>query len=247
MSFVDVQLLGTGDAFGTGGRFNTCFHVSSPRLSFLIDCGATSLVAMKKFNVETNAIDAIFLTHLHGDHFAGIIFFLMDARYISKRTRPLIIAGPKGVKKRIVETMQVLYPGCWDKGTDFDLIFIELTKGHRQGFNGIGVYPYSAKHLQDGNDFILRFDVDGKIITYSGDTGWTEDLVTASKDCDLLICEASHYDQDCPFHINYKDFREKCSQLSAKRIILTHLGPEALAHQDQMDHQVAFDGMKISI
>jgi len=247
MSFVDVQFLGSGDAFGTGGRFNTCFHVTTPKHSFLIDCGATSLVAMKKFSVNPNSIDSIFLTHLHGDHFAGVIFFLMDGRYISKRTRPLIIAGPKGVKARIIQTMEALYPGCWDKYIDFDLIFIELSKGHRQAFNGVGVFPYSAKHLQDGNDFILRFDVYGKTITYSGDTSWTQDLIQASHDADLLICESFHYDVECPFHMDYKTFKKKLPEITAKRIVLTHLGPDALARQDQMDQQVAFDGMKISI
>jgi ribonuclease BN (tRNA processing enzyme) len=247
MSFVDVQFVGCGDAFGTGGRFNTCFHVCTPKQSFLIDCGATSLVALKKFSINPNSIDAIFLTHLHGDHFTGVIFFLMDARYVSKRTRPLVIAGPKEVKARIFQTMELLYPGCWDKGNEFDLIFIELTKGHRQGFNGIGVFPYSAQHLQDGNDFILRFDVYGKTITYSGDTGWTDDLILAAQDVDLFICESSTFDEELPFHLDYLTIQKKLPEINAKRVILTHLGPDALARQDQMRQQVAFDGMKISL
>jgi len=247
MSFVDVQLLGCGDAFGTGGRFNTCFHVTSPKNSFLIDCGASSMVAIRKFNVDPNTIDTIFLSHLHGDHFAGVVFFLMDARYISGRKRPLVIAGPKGVKKRIIETMNVLYPGCWDKGIDFELLFVELTKGHRQGLNGVHVYPYSAKHLQDGNDFIMRFDVDDKIITFSGDTGWTEDLVTAADGADLLLCESFNFDKTTDFHLDYKTIQENRTKLTAKNIILTHLGPEALPRQNEMTLPVGFDGMKISL
>ncbi|NVJ91526.1 MAG: MBL fold metallo-hydrolase [Methylocystaceae bacterium] len=247
MNLVDVQFLGCGDAFGSGGRFNTCFHVRGSKNSFLIDCGASSLIAIRKFNVDPNSIDAIFLSHLHGDHFAGVIFFLMDARYVSKRTRPLIIAGPKGVKQRIIETMDVLYPGCWDKPEDLKIIFIELTKGHRQSLNGVGVFPYSARHIEDGNDFILRFDVDGKVITYSGDTGWTDELISASDKADLLICESFFFDEKCEFHLDYKTIETNRDKLKARNIILTHLNEESLSRQSEMTLQVAFDGMKISV
>lgn len=67
-----VQFLGCGDAFGTGGRFNTCFLVTTSARQFLIDCGASSMVAMRKFGVDPNSIDMVFLTHLHDDHFGGL-------------------------------------------------------------------------------------------------------------------------------------------------------------------------------
>lgn len=247
MSFVDVQFLGCGDAFGSGGRFNTCFHVKSAKNSFLIDCGASSMVAIKKFNLDPNSIDTIFLTHLHGDHFAGVIFFLMDARYLAGRKAPLTIAGPKGVKQRIIDTMNVLYPGCWDKGHDFEIRFFEMARGVRQVINHIGVHPYKAQHLQDGNDFILRFDVDDKVITYSGDTGWTENLIPATKDSDLFICESYLFDTQCEFHLDYKTIKEKAGEIGAKTTVLTHLGPDALQKLNDITLQVAFDGMKISV
>ena len=45
---MQLRFVGCGDAFGSGGRFNTCFHVSSERVNFLIDCGASSLPALKR-------------------------------------------------------------------------------------------------------------------------------------------------------------------------------------------------------
>lgn len=246
MSFVDVQILGCGDAFGSGGRFNTCFHVTAPKVSFLIDCGASSMVAMKKFNVDPNSIDIIFLSHLHGDHFAGVIFFLMDASYIAGRQKPLVIAGPKGVKKRILDTMELLYPNCWEKH-DFQVVFVELRKDHHQTLMGVGVFPYQASHLGDGNDFILRFDVEGKVITFSGDTGWTDELIPATKGADLLLCESSHFAGDCEIHLSYETIHKKRYKLDAKHIVLTHLGPAALAQLNDIKMQVAFDGMKISV
>ncbi len=102
---VSVRFLGSGDAFGSGGRFQTCIYVQHEETHLLIDCGATSLVAMKRFGVETSAIDTILLSHLHGDHFGGVPFFIMEAQFVSGRERPLVVAGPPGLEARIFETM----------------------------------------------------------------------------------------------------------------------------------------------
>ena len=247
MSLVDIQFIGSGDAFGSGGRMNTCFMVRAQSANFLIDCGATSLVAMRQQNVDPNLIDYIFISHLHGDHFAGLVFYLMDARYISHRENPLKIIGPKGIEKRVIDTINVMYPGCWDKENTFEIVFIELVHDTQPQFGPISVTPYHAKHLQDGNDFILRFEVDGKIITFSGDTGWTEDLVAASNHADLLITECFFYQETSAFHMDYGTIFANKERLDCKQIILTHLGPNALLHQNDMIFDVAFDGMTLSI
>jgi len=67
---VRLQFLGTGDASASGGRYFTSFFVQTPNVKFLIDCGATVINSIKKFNLDHKDIDAVFLTHFHGDHFA---------------------------------------------------------------------------------------------------------------------------------------------------------------------------------
>ena len=52
MTQVSVKFLGCGDNFGSGGRFQTCIFVQSEAAKFLIDCGASSLIAMKQFGVS---------------------------------------------------------------------------------------------------------------------------------------------------------------------------------------------------
>jgi ribonuclease BN (tRNA processing enzyme) len=56
-----LTFVGCGDAFGSGGRFNTCFHVETAATRFLIDCGASSLVALKRLGIDRNAIDTILI------------------------------------------------------------------------------------------------------------------------------------------------------------------------------------------
>ena len=84
-----LTIIGSGDAFGSGGRFNTCFHLAAGERTVLVDCGASTLggVARARHRSRT-AIDAIILSHLHGDHFGGIPFLLLDAQYMTPARAP---------------------------------------------------------------------------------------------------------------------------------------------------------------
>ena len=93
---MQLQFVGCGDAFGSGGQFNTCFHLVGRNVNALIDCGATSLVAMNKLAINRNDIDTILITHFHADHIGGLPFFILEANYVLKRQRGLTIAGPPG-------------------------------------------------------------------------------------------------------------------------------------------------------
>src|SRR5258705_13554138 len=106
-----LQFVGSGDAFGSGGRFNTCFHVVAEELNFLIDCGASSLVAMKRLGIDRNAIDLIVLTHYHADHCGGVPFFILDAQFVAKRARPLTLSGPPPIKEGFPRQMGAALSG----------------------------------------------------------------------------------------------------------------------------------------
>src|SRR5919206_4449650 len=105
-----LRFLGSGDAFGNGGRFQTCFLLSGAGDSLLIDCGATSLTALKAAGVEPNDIGTVVLTHLHGDHFGGLPFLVLDGQF-RRRERALTVAGPPGTPARVDAALDVLVPG----------------------------------------------------------------------------------------------------------------------------------------
>ncbi|MFL5121691.1 MAG: MBL fold metallo-hydrolase, partial [Microvirga sp.] len=105
---MQLQFVGCGDAFGSGGRANTCFHVTGAAVNFLIDCGASSLPALKRLDIAREPIDLILITHFHGDHFAGLPFLLLDAQF-TRRARPLVIAGPQGIETKLKAAMEVMF------------------------------------------------------------------------------------------------------------------------------------------
>ena len=139
MDRIEVQFLGTGDAFGSGGRLQACIHVQMRELRFLMDCGASALIGMKRFGVDPALIDMIFLSHLHGDHFAGIPFLILDGQF-SRRTRPLQIVGPPGVENRIRESMEIFFPGSSQVQRKFKVEFAELKEGITSSFMQLACY-----------------------------------------------------------------------------------------------------------
>ena len=77
---MQLRFVGCGDAFGSGGRFNTCFHVTGTSVNFLIDCGASSLPALKRHGISREDIDLI-LIKSNGSRFdSGKIENLFDQR-----------------------------------------------------------------------------------------------------------------------------------------------------------------------
>ena len=103
-----LQFVGCGDAFGSGGRLNTCFHVVGESANFLIDCGASTLIGLERLGIARHAIDAILVTHFHGDHFGGIPYFVLDAHF-GRRTRPLTLAGPAGIETWYVRALEAAF------------------------------------------------------------------------------------------------------------------------------------------
>ena len=191
---MQLRFVGCGDAFGSGGRQNTCFHVTGDAVNFLIDCGATSLPALKRFGIACNDVDLILITHFHGDHFAGLPFFLLDAQF-SRRTRPLVIAGPEGIETRLAQVMEALFEHSSKTQQKFEISVVALKAEETRSFGAVRVTPFSVVHGASGGPFLgLRVEAEGRVIAYSADTEWTETLVPLGRDADLFIAEAYTYD-----------------------------------------------------
>ncbi len=244
---VRVRFVGCGDSFGSGGRFQTCSLVDAPGLRFAIDFGASSLIALNQQSIAHNSIDAVLLTHLHGDHCAGVPFMLMDAMLAAKRTRPLTIAGPKDTQARMHEIGEALFPGMHVMTPKFPLAYIEWEVGKPNNVLDLVVTPQAARHTWQTNPTALRVEVGGKVVSYTGDGEWTEDLAKIGRDADLLIAESYFYHKPIKWHLNYPVLHEHMDDFGAKRVILTHMSEEMLAHADEVPETCAEDGMVVDL
>lgn len=246
MAPVRVRFLGSGDAFSSGGRLQSSFHLDGGEEPLLIDCGASTLAALKRERIDPASIGFVVLSHLHGDHFGGLPWLILDGRF-SGRKRPLEVAGPPTTRGRLQQVFEGLYPGSADAELPFDLRFTELTEGERCEFGPAVVTPFEASHESGAPSFSLRVDYGGTRIAYSGDTAWTESLIDASRGAELFICECNYFDQQTPAHLDYRTLQAHRAELTCRRIVLTHMGDEMLSHLDEVELETASDGLAIEV
>ena len=246
MGSVALQFIGSGDAFGSGGRFQTCLLLSGAGETLLIDCGASSLVALKRVGVDPSEIGCVLLSHLHGDHFGGVPFLILDGQF-SRRARPLTVAGPPGVKTRVDAAMEVMFPGSTRVDRRFATDFVELTERVPTSVGSTRVTPFLVEHASGAPSYALRVEFGGKVITYSGDSEWTERLVDAARGVDLFVCEAYTFDRRIRYHLDYRTLSEHLPRLGCRRVILTHMGPDMLSRLRDVDIEHAEDGRRVTV
>ncbi len=244
---VTVTFAGSGDAFGSGGRLNTCILVEAPDICFAIDFGASSLVALNALDIPHNRIDLILLTHLHGDHCGGVSSLLIDAMLGAKRETPLTIAGPKDTIVHLPKVQEALFPGSGEMKPNFTFETLEMEAMKPHEIKGLIVTTYPAIHTRATNPTSMRVEVAGKVISYTGDSAWTEHMPGLARGADLFISECYFFKKRVPFHMNYPDLEDHRHELDAKRIVLTHLGPEMLRHKDDVQEDCAYDGLVIEL
>jgi ribonuclease BN (tRNA processing enzyme) len=201
---------------------------------------------MRRAGVDPLTIDAVAITHLHGDHFGGLPFLILDAQF-RRRTATLTVAGPPGVRQRVEAAMEVLFPGSTGVTRRFAVDFVELIDGTAARVDDMTVTPFAVVHASGAPAHALRVEDGARIVTYSGDTEWTGRLLDAARGADLFVCEAYTYDRVVKFHLAHETLRAHRDAFDCRRILLTHMGPEMLARQADAAFACAQDGMVIEV
>jgi ribonuclease BN (tRNA processing enzyme) len=261
---VRVTVAGSGDAFGTGGRLQTCLHLQ-PRGradAVLVDCGATALTGLKRLGLEPGDVSVVAISHLHGDHFGGLPFLILDGQF-RRRVRPLHLIGPAGLAGRLTRAMETFFPGSADVRRRFEVHVHELSAGGDPVEVGevaevvtvdeVSVRGFPVDHEAGAPALGLRVTVAGRTVGYSGDTSWTDVLIDVAEGADLFVCEAYTFDRAVRFHLHLPDLLARLGRIRCGRILLTHAGPQVLARRAELDSdvgaelQLADDGTVIEL
>jgi ribonuclease BN (tRNA processing enzyme) len=245
-----LTVVGCGDAFGSGGRLQTCYLAEAAGTRFLIDCGASALIGFNRLKLDPNTVPIIFISHLHGDHYAGLVWWLLHARHVAKRTGPLTIAGPPGIEARLRAAAEALFPGSLHAKPRHELQFLELVPERRASVGPVAVTAFEVSHPSGAPSLALRFETEGKVLSFTGDSEWVEALVPAGRDADLYLMECYQFEGEPRYHMSWNTIRPHLDRIAAKRVLLTHMAHGMLSRSGEVaDPRVvlAEDGLVLEI
>lgn len=244
-----LTFVGSGDALGSGARNQTCLHIRSKEATFLIDCGPSSLTALKQMDLSLDELDGALMTHAHGDHFGGLPFVLLE-QITQGRTRPFWIMAPQHLLEHLKTFQDLCYPGLFQIA-QFEIRYLPIEDEPRPvPGTSIMVYPFAMDHMSSrlcqGYQVHLAEE---KIVAYTGDTAWGEHVVNLARDTDLFVCECSYFDPapDVVKHMSYREIYANRDLLKTRRLVLTHMSEEMLARASEAIFDTAFDGLVIDL
>ncbi len=242
MSKVRLLFLGTGDYANTGARANQAIWIQSNNTNVLLECGPTTLYRMQQERLNPDDLQAVLVTHFHADHFIGLVFLDLALTLDWNRHRTITYAGPKGLTDHFIEAYKICY-GDFYPNYQFPRNFEEYFPKQTYNLEGIKIFPIPMKHRKESLGY--RIIIEDKIIAFTGDTAWHEDISSLSKDADILITECVEYQKNAKNHLSYQELIENSSSLKAKKIVLTHVGKEILENKNRIQWEVVEDGREI--
>jgi ribonuclease BN (tRNA processing enzyme) len=244
---VELTVLGSGDAFSSHGRLMSGYLIDGgPRI--LLEAGPTVLTALKQARVPTPEIDLVLISHPHGDHFGGLPFLILEYMWERPRRNVLTIAGPRNLGPRTWRLFRTMYPGSDCSRVSRWLRFVELEPGETKRFGSVRVSAIRTPHMRRDKSLAFRIEVGGRVIAFSGDSGWTDELIPLCAGADLFLCECTYFDSaQLDFHLNYPLLLRMRDRLDVKRLVLTHLGREVLDRAEEVRFEMATDGMRIEL
>ena len=245
MAGVELTFVGTGGAFGHGGRLQACISLRAGSFHTLIDCGSSSLIGLRRDGLDPSTVDAVLVTHFHSDHDGGVPWIVLDGQF-SKRERPLVIAGPPGIRERAIQQLETTVPTLSQTRQRYEIRYLELGPTAAE-VGPLRVRAVETIHTQQSVPRAVRIEVNGLAIAYTGDTEWTPALLDIARDADLLIAEGYSIEKQIPFHLSYAALMAHRDELRAKRIVLTHLGAETLERMGEVELECAHDGMRLAL
>lgn len=226
----------------------TCILVEDGDWRCLLDCGTTSLIGLKAAQINPASIDAIIVSHLHGDHFAGLPFWLLDAQLNNRRSSPLVIAGHPDLEPRLRATMDLLFPGSQRALDAVETRFIHLEIGSVAEIGPASVEAFAVEHACGSPPFALRLTTPaGHIVTYSGDTEWTDNLISAADGADIFIAEAYFFEKKIKWHLDYATLAANLPRVTARRTVATHMGADVLSRLNELQVMAASDGLVVQL
>lgn len=242
-----LTCMGTADALGTGGRHCAGYKLEAEGGLMLLEAGPSLLTTLKADGTDMRAIDGVAVSHLHGDHFAGLPFLLLEYEHGTPRERPLRVIGPPGTEEVVRGLLDLLYREHPNRQFSYPVLFEEITAHKETEVGPFRIESFGVPHQEVDLSLGYRVRGAGRHLVFSGDTPWTPDLLRAAEGADLFLCECTDFEHSSGRHIRFADWERHRASFDCGEILLTHLGPEVQARLAEIPDATARDGLQVPL
>lgn len=221
---MQIQFIGVGEAFDEQYA-NTSVLVSLESLTgsrhVLLDCGFTAAAAYSAHGCVGADLDAVWISHFHGDHFLGLPMLLL--RFCEEnRTKPLILVGQAGVEEKVWAVLDLAYPTFRGR-IPFPVHFRAVTAGQNIRLLDTTWSFAAGDHSPSAPCLALRLDHDGKSILYSGDGRPTPATAELAEGVTLLVHEAYGLETEAQGHGGVRECLALARRVHAQHLALVHI------------------------
>lgn len=220
---MELTIIGSGTGLPSKTRAYPCTLVKIKKSHLVFDTGPGSLRQLFLAGITYLDIDHIYYSHFHPDHSLDLVSILFAMRYSDpKRTRPLSITGPTGLEAFYEGLLMVF--GETIKPKTFELHFREIEKGEMV-FDDWKIVVEPLQHSQHSIGYRIE-SMEGKTLTYSGDTGYCDGILRLAKKVNTLVLECSFPDdQKVEGHLTPRLCAQIASEAQCDRLVLSHFYP----------------------
>ncbi|NDV22434.1 MBL fold metallo-hydrolase [Desulfovibrio sp. JC022] len=212
--------IGVGSAFDAA-QTNVSMLVEANDHRILLDCGFNAAHGCMRLIPDPSLIDAVWISHFHGDHFFGLPF-LLGSFFTAGRAKVFHVCGPRGVEDKVIQAVDLAYPSLRAK-LDFDIVFHEFGSDDVRTVAGFCLHVCTIEH--SGSALALRLESAGKSVFYSGDGQLTEGCRNIAKKADLGILESYGLDDTVKRHSSVAKCIDFAVSTGMVKVALVHLEP----------------------
>ncbi len=222
---LELTFIGTGNAFAPGGL---CWNGFLADRRFLFEAPPQALMALHRVGVDPNAIEAVVLSHHHGDHFLGLPSLLLHWKH-KGRAEPVTIVGPPQTARLAREIGEAVYPGLFETG--FAIEWRELVSGESASLGDLAIEAAAVEHDERLSlNLGYRARLNGTNFAYTGDTRLCDSVLDLARGAGVLVSECASRDSAIPIHMNLVDDipEVRAAMPAAAQLVLTHVTPDVV-------------------